>query len=266
MDLLTEYESAIRLSVFAGVLVLMACLEAMFPRRRRAQARAKRWTTNLSLIIIDTAALRLVLPIVAMGMAVVAETRGWGLLNQIASPIWLETLIAAIVLDMLIYWQHVASHRIPVLWRLHKVHHADRDIDVTTAVRFHPVEIILSMVYKIVCILLLGPAVAAVFLFEVLLNACALFNHANVRLPSALDSVVRWFFVTPDMHLVHHSTLANETDSNFGFSLSLWDRLFGSYVAQPREGHGGMKIGLPEYQDDAPSGLFWTLTIPFRGK
>lgn len=266
MDFFTEHESTIRLSVFIGVLAVMAFLEAVFPRRQRVQKRSARWTTNLGLIVIDTIALRLALPIVAMGMAVIAETRGWGLLNQVSWPLWVELIIAIAVLDMLIYWQHVASHHIPLLWRLHKVHHADRDIDVTTGIRFHPIEIILSMVYKIVCIVLLGPAVAAVFLFEVILNACAMFNHANVRLPLWLDQFIRVFLVTPDMHRVHHSTIVKETNSNYGFSLSIWDRLFGSYIAQPREGHDGMTIGLAEYQDKGPSSLLWTLIIPFRRK
>jgi sterol desaturase/sphingolipid hydroxylase (fatty acid hydroxylase superfamily) len=266
MDILTDHESTIRLVVFVGVLTIMATLEAVFPRRGRVERRSARWFTNLALIAIDTVVLRLALPIVAMGMAVVAQTRGWGLLNQVTWPVWVELLIAVVVLDMLIYWQHVASHHIPVLWRLHKVHHADRDIDVTTGIRFHPAEIVLSMIYKIIWIILLGPAVAAVFLFEVILNACAMFNHANVRLPLWLDKMIRVFLVTPDMHRVHHSTIVRETNSNYGFSLSLWDRLFGSYIAQPREGHDGMTIGLTEHQTKDPSNLLWTLIVPFRGR
>ncbi|MEM6414521.1 MAG: sterol desaturase family protein [Pseudomonadota bacterium] len=266
MVFLNNSESVLRLGAFISVLALMALFEAVFPRRGRGQKRRMRWATNLLLVVIDTIALRLALPIVAMGMAVIAETRGWGLLNQIVWPPWLEMLIAIIVLDFLIYWQHVASHRIPVFWRIHKVHHADRDIDVTTGVRFHPVEIILSMTYKIISICLLGPTVVTVFIFEVMLNTCAMFNHANLRLPLWLDKTIRLLVVTPDMHRVHHSAVVQETNSNYGFSLSIWDRVFGSYIAQPRDGHSAMTIGLSDYQSEAPNSLIWTLTIPFRRK
>ncbi|MEM7281012.1 MAG: sterol desaturase family protein [Pseudomonadota bacterium] len=264
MDFLAEHENIIRLTFFAGVLLLMALLETLFPRRGRTQRRRSRWSTNLALIVIDTMALRLLVPIVAMGMAAIAAEKGWGLFNLVSLPSWVEIAFAVIALDFLIYVQHVASHKIPLLWRLHQVHHADRDIDVTTGVRFHPVEIVLSMFYKVVCVLLLGPAVAAVFLFEVLLNACALFNHSNVRLPLRLDHLLRSFLVTPDMHRVHHSAVPTETNSNYGFSLSIWDRLFKTYVAQPRHGHDDMTIGLTEYQNPRPSQLVWSLVLPFR--
>lgn len=264
IEFLTIHESVLRLGVFVGVLGLMTLLEAVFPRRVRTQKRVGRWSTNLALVIIDTIALRVVLPIVAMGMAALAAQRGWGLFNLTDWPIWLEVLLSVVLLDMLIYWQHVASHHFPILWRLHKVHHADRDIDVTTGVRFHPIEIILSMVYKCFCILLLGPAIVAVLLFEILLNACAMFNHANVKLPNWLDRQMRFVIVTPDMHRVHHSTVNEETNSNYGFSLSLWDRVFGSYIPQPRAGHQEMVIGLEEYQDKSPNNIIWTLMTPFR--
>ena len=266
MEFLSENESAIRFGVFTIVLAGMAVLETLFPRKARLQNRKARWVTNLGLIVIDTIALRLALPIVAMGAASMADARGWGLFNLIALPVWAEILFAVVLLDMLIYWQHVASHHIPLLWRLHKVHHADRDMDVTTGVRFHPAEIVLSMIYKIICIFLIGPAVVAVFLFEILLNACAMFNHANVRLPLWLDRPLRLFIVTPDMHRVHHSVRERETNSNYGFSLSLWDRLFGSYIAEPKDGHDAMSIGLSDYQTAGPSGLLWTLSLPFRGR
>jgi len=260
------YEGAVRLGAFMGVLTLMAALEAVFPRRQRVEPRGGRWVTNLFLSLIDALALRFVLPIAAMGMALTANANGWGLLNHVEWPAWFETLLAIVALDMLVYWQHVASHKIPLFWRFHKVHHADRDIDVTTGIRFHPVEILVSMVYKVVCVGLLGPSVLAVLVFEVILNACALFNHANVRLPLALDRVLRAFIVTPDMHRVHHSAVICETNSNYGFSLSIWDKVFGSYLAQPNAGHSGMTIGLAEYSDHRPRTLAWCLSAPFRKK
>ena len=266
MTFLTDHESGIRLGVFIGVLAVMAILEVIAPRKKRVSARAGRWLTNLGLIVIDTLALRFLMPLFAMGMAAIASDKGWGLLNMIDAPVWLEITLAVIVLDMLIYWQHVASHHIPLIWALHQVHHADRDIDATTGIRFHPLEILLSMGYKLICVMLLGPAVVAVFIFEVLLNACAVFNHANVKLPTALDRLIRPILVTPDMHRVHHSIIPAETNSNYGFSLSIWDRLFGSYIAQPEKGHDGMTIGLSQYQTNQPSTLKWCLLIPFKFK
>ncbi|MEQ1652489.1 MAG: sterol desaturase family protein, partial [Hyphomicrobium sp.] len=193
-----------------------------------------------------------------------AGTHGIGVLNWIAWPSWLETLIAVVVLDFAIWVQHVTTHKVPVLWRLHQVHHADVDIDVTTAIRFHPIEIGLSILWKIVCVLALGASVWAVLLFEILLNACAMFSHANIRLPAALDGVLRVFVVTPDMHRVHHSVLRHEHNSNYGFNLSVWDRLFSTYRAQPEKGHDAMTIGLTPYQSDEPTRLGWSLSLPFR--
>lgn len=264
MNVLLENESTIRLGVFIGVLALVVGLEAWFPRRKRCQKRTTRWSTNLGLIVLDSIVLRLALPIVATGTAVIASENGWGLFQLVAWPPVLELILAIILLDMVIYWQHVASHHIPLLWRLHKVHHADRDIDATTGIRFHPIEIVLSMIYKMFWVVVLGPSVAAVILFEVILNGCALFNHANLKLPKALDNALRRFLVTPDMHRVHHSVIVKETNSNYGFSLSVWDRLFGTYIAQPSAGHHQMTIGLSEYQTKAPSQLLWALSIPFR--
>lgn len=203
-------------------------------------------------------------PLVAVGAALLVETSGFGLLNFVVWPFWLEILIAVVVLDFAIWLQHLISHRSSMLWRLHRVHHADVDIDVSTALRFHPVEIGLSMLYKVGWVLLLGPSVVAVVLFEVILNACAMFSHANVALPSRLDRALRAFLVTPDLHRVHHSVLKGEHHSNFGFNLSIWDRLFGTYVAQPEHGHEHMTIGLPAYQSDAPTRLGWSLLLPFK--
>ncbi len=257
-------EGAIRLTVFASVLLAMALAEALFPRKRRTQARSQRWFTNGALVVIDTIVVRLVFPILAVGVALWSAARGWGFFNLIDLPVWLEIVLAIMLLDVAVYAQHVASHKIPILWRVHKVHHVDRDIDVTTGARFHPVEIVLSMAFKLAVVVLLGPAAVAVFLFEVILNASAMFNHSNVKLPLWLDKGLRALIVTPDMHRVHHSIIHRETDSNYGFCVSLWDRLFRTYQSQPEHGHEGVTIGLAEHQDNAPSSLWWSLMLPFK--
>jgi sterol desaturase/sphingolipid hydroxylase (fatty acid hydroxylase superfamily) len=206
----------------------------------------------------------LAVPVAAVAAAFYVQNHQIGLLNQVAWPEWFKILVALLVLDLAIWAQHLASHKIPLFWRLHQVHHADRDIDVTTAVRFHPVEIALSMLWKIVVVAVLGASPLAVFLFEVILNACAMFNHANVALPRTLDRVLRLLVVTPDMHRVHHSVLRSEHNRNYGFNLSLWDRLFRTYLAQPQAGHQGMTIGLDPYQTEAPTRFAWSLALPFR--
>lgn len=264
MEILAPYENAVRLGIFAGIFVLMALLETLMPRKDRVQPRGRRWIANLGLVVAGTLLLRVSMPILAIGMALVASQNGWGLLAMVSLPVWVEIVIAFLLLDLLMYTQHVLFHRIPLFWRFHKIHHADRDLDVTSGVRFHPVEAVLSMLWKMLCIVAIGPAAIAVFLFEVILNAASLFHHANFRLPTAADRVLRWAVVTPDMHRVHHSVHRSETDSNFSFFLTIWDRLFGTYVAQPRDGHQGMTIGLGEYQSDQPSGLVWSLIEPFR--
>lgn len=254
-------EGTLRLSIFLSVLILMGALEAMFPARQRVQKRASRWVTNLGLVIIDTLAIRLLFPVIAVGAALWAQTQDWGLLNLTALPNWAAVLIAIIVLDMMIYWQHVASHRIPVLWRLHKVHHADRDLDASSGLRFHPVEIILSMLYKMIIVVALGAPVLAVIIFEIILNACALFNHANVRLPRWVEQPLRQVLVTPALHRIHHSVIERETNTNFGFSVIWWDKIFRSYTDKPK---GELTLGLSEYQTDAPSNLIWSLIAPFK--
>ena len=261
-DFILTYEDNLRLSIFISILLVMMSAEALFPRKDRVLDRAHRWTSNLLLIVIDGLFVRLLFPIVAVGVSVIAAERNWGLFNMLDLPIWLEITLAIIILDMMIYWQHVASHHIPFLWALHKVHHADRDIDVTTGSRFHPIEIGLSMLYKMALVVILGAPVLAVIIFEIILNGCAMFNHSNVKLPLGFDRVLRRFIVTPDMHRVHHSTIVAETNSNYGFSLSLWDRIFSSYTAQPSKGHDGMVIGLEEYQDAGPASLTWSLLLP----
>ena len=260
-------EATLRLGVFVAVFAVMAAAEALRPKRQLNHDKSRRWITNLAIVAVDSAIVRLMgalaIPLVAVAAAVFAARSGWGLFNVLDWPWWLEWLIAILVLDLAIWFQHLVSHKMPMLWRLHRMHHADVDIDVTTAIRFHPIEIALSMLWKIVCVLALGVAPEAVIIFEILLNACAMFNHANVALPEGVDRVLRQLIVTPDMHRVHHSVLQREHDSNYGFNLSVWDRMFGTYTAQPEAGHQGMTIGLTPYQSEAPTRLGWSLRLPF---
>lgn len=263
-------EAVVRLSAFAGVFLVMALAELALPKRALQASKPRRWLTNLAIVGIGGLLVRLmgafVIPLLAVAAAFYAEANSLGLLNWLAWPLWLEFTFALIVLDLAIWFQHWVSHKLPLLWRLHQVHHADVDFDVTTALRFHPVEIALSMLYKIALVLLLGPAAVAVVLFEVILNGCAMFNHANVALPRGLDRVLRLIIVTPDFHRVHHSVLPHEHDSNYGFNLSVWDRLFATYTDQPSAGHSDMVIGLARYQSDQPTRLVWCLLLPFRSQ
>jgi sterol desaturase/sphingolipid hydroxylase (fatty acid hydroxylase superfamily) len=249
------------------VFLLMALIELLRPKRRLIASKKRRWITNLGISVAATALLRamamLAVPVAAIFAAFYAEQHQIGLLNQVAWPPWVKVVVSLLVLDLAIWAQHLASHKIPIFWRLHQVHHADRDVDVTTAVRFHPVEIALSMLGKIAVVVPLGAPPLAVFLFEVILNACAMFNHANIALPTWLDRALRLLIVTPDMHRVHHSVRFREHDSNYGFNLSVWDRLFRTYTAQPEAGHEGMTIGLPPYQTEAPTRFGWSLLLPF---
>lgn len=263
-----ENEALIRLSVFLGLFAVFATAEALLPRRSRIQPRNTRWFTNLSISVLNTVTLRLMaigLPLLAVGAALDAQARGWGLFNALGLPVWVEIFLAVLMLDLAIWAQHLITHKVPLLWRLHRVHHADRDMDVTTALRFHPVEIALSMLLKIGLVYLLGPSAIAVILFEILLNGTAMFNHANLQLPASVDNVLRRLLVTPDMHRVHHSIHRREHDSNYGFALSIWDRMFGTYVAQPESGHHDMTVGL-KWQDERPSRLGWALKLPFARK
>lgn len=263
-----ENESLIRLSVFAALFLLFAALEALKPRRPRAQPRSTRWVTNVGFTILNTGTmwlLALLLPALAVGAAWDASSQSWGLFNQIQLPYAVEIILAILFFDFAIWFQHLITHKIPLLWRLHRVHHSDVDIDVTTAIRFHPLEILISMLLKISLVYLMGPSALAIILFEIILNGTAMFNHANMRLPLQLDAIVRRVLVTPDMHRVHHSVHRAEHDSNYGFSLSIWDRIFGTYIAQPAEGHDDMKIGL-QWQDERPSKLSWSLALPFFRK
>ncbi len=260
-----EHESLVRLSVFLGVLLLMGVLEAAFPRKQLRFGR-QRWWANLSLVLLNTLVARLVLPAGAIGAALWAMQHHWGLLPMLDMDDGVRVFLAVVLLDLVIYGQHVLFHRVSWLWRLHRVHHADRDIDVTTGLRFHPLEIVLSMLIKMGVVVLLGAPVLAVVIFEVVLNAMAMFNHANVRLPKQLNRVLSWLVMTPDIHRIHHSIRVAETNSNYGFNLCLWDRLFATFRAQPRDGHDGMTIGLPEYQQQPTHNIGWILRLPFQGK
>jgi sterol desaturase/sphingolipid hydroxylase (fatty acid hydroxylase superfamily) len=264
-SLLLAYEPTVRLASFLGVLLAMAVWEVLAPRRRRLIARGVRWPSNLGVALLNTLLLRLVFPSAAVGLAALAAERQWGLLNNIPLPDWAALALALLALDLVIYLQHVMFHAVPALWRLHRMHHADLDIDVTTGARFHPIEILLSMGLKLAVVAALGAPVIAVLIFEVALNATSMFNHGNVMLPRPLDRVLRWLVVTPDMHRVHHSVRPNETNSNFGFNLPWWDRLFGTYRAQPVDGHEGMTIGLDSFRDPAELRLDRMLVQPFRG-
>ena len=258
-------EPTIRLAAFLGILVAMALWEVAAPRRRREIPRVIRWTNNLALVVVDTVILRLSFPILAVGLAVMAEDHGWGLFNNIDVPFWLAIVVSMLVLDLAIYLQHVMFHAVPGLWRLHRMHHADLDFDATTGLRFHPVEILISMGIKLAVVAALGPPAVAVLLFEVILNATALFNHANIDLPQPVDRVLRLFVVTPDMHRVHHSIDPRETNSNYGFNLPWWDRLLGTYIGQPAKGHGGMEIGIEQFRTRRDLWLDRMLLQPLRG-
>ena len=258
-------ELTIRLAAFLGVLVAMALWEVAAPRRRREIPRVIRWTNNLALVVLDTAILRLTFPIIAVGLAVMAEDHGLGLFNNLDVPIWVAVVVSMLLLDLAIYLQYVMFHAVPGLWQLHRMHHADLDFDATTGLRFHPVEILISMEIKLAVVAALGPPAVAVLLFEVILNATALFNHANIDLPRPVDEVLRLIVVTPDMHRVHHSIDPRVTNSNYGFNLPWWDQLLGTYIAQPAKGHEGMEIGIEQFRTRRDLWLDRMLVQPLRG-
>ncbi|MBU3916025.1 sterol desaturase family protein [bacterium] len=258
-----EYEPHIRGFVFLAVLFLVGLWEIIFPRRPLVSSKTVRWVNNLSLVFLNSIILRAVFPIMAVGLAVLAEEKDWGLGNAFDLPRLPWLVFSIILLDFLIYLQHVIFHKLGLLWRLHRMHHIDPDLDVTSGSRFHPVEIALSMLIKMGIVILFGIPALAVFLFEVILNASAMFNHGNIYVPFGLDRVARLIIVTPDMHRVHHSALREETDSNFGFFLSWWDRLFGTYQAQPKLGHDKMTIGVGLFLDSKYLKLNWLLAVPF---
>jgi sterol desaturase/sphingolipid hydroxylase (fatty acid hydroxylase superfamily) len=255
----------LRLAAFAGVLVGMAIWELLTPRREPKISRTTRWPSNIAVVALDSLLVRLIFPIGAVALALLAQARGWGLFNVLALPAWLTVPAGVVLLDLAIYLQHVLFHAVPALWRFHRMHHADLEFDVTTGVRFHPIEILLSMAIKLVVVIVLGTPALAVLIFEILLNATSLFNHGNVALPARVDRALRCVMVTPDMHRVHHSILARETNSNYGFNLPWWDRLFGTYRAQPEAGHLAMTIGIDKFRDPREQRLDHMLTQPFRG-
>ena len=262
-----DHELAVRLGSFLGMLFMVGLWEVAAPRRALTVSKLLRWTNNLGLVLLNTALLRLLFPLAAVGMAAFCTTNGWGLIHHFRVPPVIAIPLAVIALDFVIWLQHVMVHAVPTLWRLHRVHHADPDYDVTTGTRFHPIEIVLSMLIKFAAIVVLGPPVVAVVIFEVLLNATSMFNHGNLRLPPGLDRVLRWFVVTPDMHRVHHSIEDDEANSNFGFNLPWWDRLFGTYREQPRAGHAGMTIGIRDHRDPHEvARLPGMLLLPFKGE
>jgi sterol desaturase/sphingolipid hydroxylase (fatty acid hydroxylase superfamily) len=260
-------ETPIRLGLFFGVLAVMALWEWLAPRRALTVSKVLRWSSNLGIVFLNTLLLRVLFPAAAVGMAMFAHSRGWGLFNHFETPYALAVLASVVAMDFIIYLQHVMFHAVPALWRLHRVHHADLDLDVTSGARFHPIEIILSMVIKFAAIAVLGTPALAIVIFEVVLNATAMFNHSNVRLHLGVDAVLRLLVVTPDMHRVHHSVEHDETNTNFGFNLPWWDRLLGTYRAQPRAGHEGMTIGIDTFRDPKRCDNLWgMLTLPFVGK
>jgi len=263
-EALIHYEPAIRLSAFISVFAAMALWEMLAPRRLQAVGRLGRWPSNLAIVALNTLLVRFVFPAAAVGMALLAEAHGWGLFHALKAPAWLAITASVIFLDLAIYLQHVLLHAVPALWRLHRMHHADIEFDVTTGARFHPIEILLSMVIKLGIVAALGAPAVAVLIFEVLLNATSMFNHGNVRLSERLDGVLRKIVVTPDMHRVHHSVVPRETNSNFGFNVPWWDRLFGTYRAQPAAGHQEMTIGIAQFRDPRELRLDRMLLQPFR--
>ncbi len=263
-DAILDNEMTVRLGAFFGIMAVMVVWELVRPRRPLSQTRALRWTSNLGIVALNTGVVRLLFPVLPVGVALVAADRGWGLLNMAGMSGWPAAMAAVVLLDFAIYVQHVMFHHVPVLWRLHRMHHADLDFDFTTGARFHPIEIVLSILVKMAVIAAIGAPAAGVIIFEVLLNGTAMFNHGNVALPRPIDRVLRWLVVTPDMHRVHHSVVRTETDSNFGFNLPWWDRLFGTYRDQPEAGHAGMTIGLPVFRETAALYLHRMLLQPFE--
>ena len=264
MEALLSTEPFVRLAVFGSTLAAMIVWEFLAPRRDEKIGRWARWPSNIGIVVLDTVLVRLLFPIGAVGLAMLAESRGWGLLNAFDIPAWAAIPVGVILLDLAIYLQHVLFHAVPALWRLHRMHHADLEFDVTTGIRFHPIEILLSMGIKLAVVAALGTPAVAVLIFEILLNATSMFNHGNVELPARLDRALRWIVVTPEMHRVHHSIKPRETNSNFGFNLPWWDRLFGTYRDQPEAGHVGMSIGIEQFRDAREQRLDRMLTQPFR--
>ena len=264
-DAIVDNEMVLRLCFFLGVFTVIALWETAAPRRSRTLTRRTRWPSNLGIVAVNTVILRFLFPLAAVGMAISASANGWGVFNLFELPFWLEVILAIVLLDAAIFLQHLLFHAVPTLWKVHRMHHADLDFDVTTGGRFHPVEIVLSMLIKLFVVSMLGAPPIAVIFFEILLNATATFNHGNIRLPMSVDGALRLFVVTPDMHRVHHSIIPGEMNSNFGFSLPWWDYLFGTYRAQPEAGHERMTIGINAFREPIDQRLDNMLIQPFKG-
>jgi sterol desaturase/sphingolipid hydroxylase (fatty acid hydroxylase superfamily) len=268
MTLFGLSEPVIRLLAFSTIFIALAAIELLAPRLERDEMRgalkSRRWMTNLAMVVLSSVALRVVFPLAAVGTALWAQSNGFGLFPLLGVPLWAAGIIVFILLDFAVWLEHVVSHKWPWLWRIHRMHHADTGFDLTTALRFHPLEIVLSMFWKAAVIIALGAPPVAVLVFEIILNGAAMFNHANIRLPKPVDAVLRLLIVTPDMHRIHHSTDPRETDSNYGFNLAIWDRLFSTYTHTPRRGDTGIEIGLSEWRDSRTADLGWALALPFR--
>ena len=259
-------DTILRLTFFLSILIILIMAEILLPKKKRIHNRKDRWITNGLITLINTASVNIVhiaIPLIAIVAAVDVSNGKMGLFNIINFPIWIEIILTVIILDFIIWGQHLLSHKIPFVWRFHRMHHTDRDLDVTTAVRFHPFEIIFSMFIKITSIYILGASAIAVIIFEIMLNGMAMFNHANLRIPFRIENILRKFIVTPDLHRIHHSIYIDEHNKNFGFTLSIWDKIFKCYLDQPRDGHKDMKLGL-KWQNDKPTKLGWSLWIPFK--
>ena len=267
-DTLFLPEPVIRFGSFVLIFGLLAVIELTHPRLERpeilAALKTRRWLTNVGMLVLSSVSLRVLFPAAAVGTALWAESQGFGIFHQLDVPLWLAAIIVIVVLDFAVWLEHLLSHKIPILWRIHRVHHADTGFDVTTALRLHPLEIVLSMLWKAAIVVALGAPPWSVLIFEVVLNGAAMFNHANIRLPDRIDRIARLLVVTPDMHRIHHSTDRRETDSNYGFNLAIWDRIFATYTDQSAKGHLGMAIGLEDFRDAAPTRLGWSLLLPFR--
>lgn len=258
-----EIETIFRVGIFVIVFIVVAAAEVKVPKRKLMLSKSNRWVINLVIVALNPVIVRLIFPILPLGMSVYASENGWGMFNLIAIPYWLKVVVCVMLLDLAVYTQHVLHHALPILWRLHMVHHADMEIDLTTGLRFHPIEILVSMAIKLSVVFALGAPAFAVLIFEVALNATSMFNHGNIRIPVKVDKIIRLLVVTPDMHRVHHSVIVRETNSNFGFSLPWWDRLFGTYRAQPAKGHTDMTIGLAPYRNPKELSLYRLLIMPF---
>ncbi len=267
MDNILNDWPQLRIAIFLGIFLFLALCEFVFPRRAKNNVpQSTRWISNLSIVIIGNFLMRLIFPLLAIEMAILSRNYSWGIFNQFEIPYWVNIIFTIIILDLVIYLQHVMFHAVPIFWRAHRMHHADLDFDVTTGIRFHPIEVILSMGIKIGSVALIGASPIGVLIFEILLNATSMFSHSNINLPISIDRVLRCIIVTPDMHRVHHSIQEHETNSNFGFSFSFWDRIFGTYLNQPSEGHLKMTIGITDFRNPKYLRLDWLLLIPFIGK